>query len=399
MTQEDQSVFKVYYRQNYGTDNTANVVLPNQQTPHKTYRDHKPILQVDNIDYSHKYGGSVVIQFELTDFYDDADEANEIIRVADYGYEFTYLEYTYDIQDLVIRVYVVPRLSHFNPSVNFHVVSPANELHVEILPRNLVAYKNGGIINSFYTSPDYQIFKEYIQRWEESLTKSLRGGNKTTSLYIFAHAFAHYMHSGLLPPLTEKVTNLFVTDGWFDLTSEIYEGLAAVSWKIQGIDLWQGVWEDDFEIKVSYRVKYLHGGFKKEVASGELELGTYEDSYYIPIGIFNNTDLEEISGIEIEVKIKEEDRLGDEKYETINILFDVADEIVRPRISSATAGVVGDGLIIYDHEYLAGSEEVEGSPGLYKLDHDLYERGREDTDSDSYDGYMDSYLRIAIIKR
>lgn len=395
MSAEDQDIFKIYYRPDYRTDNLIGVTVPDQQTPQKVYRDHKPILQVDSIDYSQKYGGSVVMKFELTDFY---DEEKEIVRLFDYGYEFSHDIYTFDIKDIIIEVYIVPKLSYYNPIAHINIAIPSNEMHVEIYPKNVIAYKNNVLIRNFDSSPDYAIFNDYIRNWEQSLTTSFRSYDKKKSLFIFAHAFTHYMHSTLLSPLTEKVTDLFVTDGFFDLTSEIYEGLAAVSWKIQGIDFYG--WESDLELKVSYKVNYLRdGGYKKEITRGNLELGTYEDSYYLPIGIFNESDLDLISGIEIVVKIKEDDPISDDEYETIRILFDVDDDIVKPKVISAVGGPVDNGLTIYDHEFLDEADQVDDKPGFYLLEHDLYDKDNEERGMFDEDGYLDSYLYIAIIKR
>ncbi len=42
---------------------------------------------------------------------------------------------------------------------------------------------------------------------------------------------------------------------------------------------------------------------------------------------------------------------------------------------------------------------VENRPGLYYLSHDLWEMGSEESPDDLPAADMDSYLRIAIIKR
>jgi hypothetical protein len=346
---EDTSIFKIYFRRYY-TDPLTSGVLPNNQTPEINYEQYinkaaPTILQLDYIDYSSMYGGSMKFSFELADYITEnktypikEDIGLEIEQTLESG------TITYDINDFRVDIYVKPKLDLLFPRTN---VWP-NVAFAEISTKNVNAYINNKRIIDFQNSPYSDSLKIYLKDFENRFAEfaNMNFAYKT-NLSTLAHAWIHYEHQGLFENNNEKATNLFISDGFCDLVTEEYKPVIMVMWKLMDMYGFGGLELDD-EFRINADVFHSYG---VENANAHVTSFTFDhyvefdDSRWYPIGVFDTTEIKSIHSIKVELNVRELDPIWDDVYRKSIFISKIDSTLVANKLASSDyVGLVRDGI-------------------------------------------------------
>ena len=181
--------------------------------------------------------------------------------------------------------------------------------------------------------------------WVEGQTPLIR-----TPAGLFVHAFMHNQFAALIGIDTnEKVTQVMISDDWFDLATDPYEPYIVVQWSvwIQGLvkGIARNIGKGEYEVNVE--IFHVIAGQKRSMATRRLKVDEYELSTWVSIaGLTPADECDQIDRIVLELRVREVDPWNpDDRYDglSLNYLLDcsaIQTQASQPIYGGLVAGAI-----------------------------------------------------------
>jgi hypothetical protein len=369
------SIFRLYLRTNYNSNQA--VTLPATATPVLGHvpgsgaigqnvqgtTAHQLLLSMDEVSYSSRYGGTIVLSFRLADV---PTPNHDQTHAENFAYEVRHAPgYSIDVGRLQMRVYVTPQLNLFNP---VNAVSTSSAVAVEFDVPEATVYSAGVPVSE-------EDAKRIVREAFAALAGPIRTaigtptpGQFRASAPLFAHAFLHDQFQALIAG-NEKVTKLLIADEFVDMYTEARQPYVYADWKKSGIygHLDFPTLGDEFEMRV--RVYYVDNDGNKKLASDRTkETDAYDDETVMLFGGLVS-ECRSINHIELRINLKELDTLGDDEYGAVVLDYVLNCDAIEARAALASpVGDVPNG--IFGDDYAVDGAWVYGEAPVPEGDND-----------------------------
>lgn len=336
---EDSAIFQKYYGANLpSTTPTVNVV-PGTYPNADGFDDIQ--MELQRISYSSRYGGSVQLQFQ----------SNE-----DYEVEVRKGTTLWDLNSLIMRVYVVPVATVFNP--NNPIYSAPRVVYVEFIPSGAVAYDIAGTILSVRPDNALTELTNALGEYGPQVASANFSRDASRLVYGFVHSqFKDYIAA------TDKVDMIEITNDFLDLHTRAGEVTFHLNIRISDINL-DTEWGDE-EIVIEIAAEHVFDLDDRvgnpSIAHEFDAINNREGTPFRNFGVFKLDQCAALDSVIFIIKVVEDDDFPspDDEYNLIanSIAFECG--TLQTRANNGNFGTVSEnateGVLIMDDDSVEGA--------------------------------------------
>lgn len=325
-------IFRIYYRPDFALGTLASATLPANASPAygqavtsitaavaSSGYAYDILLSLEEISYTSRYGGSVCYRFRLADV---STPNRSELEPEGFGYEFGRdgsggaASWRFDVQSLIVNVYVVPQAQLINPRQNW----PYNTLTIamEFDAPAYVAYKDGFAVTAEEGAIPFQQVLDAVRRGTPPSLQTLF----RPPISLFTHAWIHNQHQTLIDP-TEKVTQLVIGDAWADVFTEQYKPVIVARWRATGLsDDTQTTWFNaggDPEWRVRVRSFKNRNSVLTQIRETHVRLDESSGTSFAVFAAFSPSECDGLQRINVRLRLREKDPVGDDKFVIVDV--------------------------------------------------------------------------------
>jgi hypothetical protein len=336
---EDSAIFKKYYGANLPSTTPAIDVVPGTYPNADGFNDIR--MKLHRIKYTNRYGGSVQLQFR-------SDE--------DYEVEVRKGTILWELNSLIMRVYVVPIAGVFNP--NYPINAAPGPVYVEFIPGEAVAYDIVG--DRLNVRPDNALAELTTALGEYAPQVASANFNRQASRFVYG--FVHSQFKDYIAA-TDKVNMIKITNDFLDLQTRDGEVTFHLNIRISDINL-DTEWGDE-EIIITISAEHvfdLNNRVGNPTISYDFDkINNREGTPFRNFGVFKLEQCTALDSIIFLISVLEDDDFPspDDTYDLIanSIAFECGN--LQSRANNGDFGIVSEnateGVILMDDDNVEGA--------------------------------------------